>query len=218
MPKILVAACARGGAVVPRTGKNDRRARLCSGGGANEPESRWLCTWETADGRSIKIETARRDDGMYVVRSVRVEVRMGDEVVIDEMPYLGPAHVDEAEAVAHRDHRRQRVCAESLLATAQLQWLLAVRGLGTMEEATKLLNASRAKLAELDEHVRECENYVRRMLEISTSKKPVAEGQDRVARLAWVALSDLTNMRDQWHTVCATLEQLADAAERLRKA
>ena len=51
-------------------------------------------------GRSIKIETARRDDGMYVVRSVRVEVRMGDEVVIDEMPYLGSAHVDEAEAVA----------------------------------------------------------------------------------------------------------------------
>ena len=51
-------------------------------------------------GRSIKIETARRDDGMYVVRSVRVEVRMEGEVVIDEMPYLGPAHVDEAEAVA----------------------------------------------------------------------------------------------------------------------
>jgi hypothetical protein len=25
---------------------------------------------------------------------------MGDEFMIDEMPYLGPAHVDEAEAVA----------------------------------------------------------------------------------------------------------------------
>lgn len=51
-------------------------------------------------GRTIRIETAQRDDGMYVVRSVRVEVRLEDEVVIDEMPYLGRAHVDEAEAVA----------------------------------------------------------------------------------------------------------------------
>jgi hypothetical protein len=77
-----------------------------------------------------------------------------------------------------------------------------------MQEATKLLNASRAKLAELDQHVRECEDYVRRMLEIATSRKPVAEGQDRVVRVAWVALSELTEMRDKWDSVCATLERL----------
>ena len=29
---------------------DDRRAYPCFGGGANEPESRWLCTWETAMG------------------------------------------------------------------------------------------------------------------------------------------------------------------------
>ena len=87
-----------------------------------------------------------------------------------------------------------------------------------MQEATKLLNASRAKLAELDQHVRECENYVRRMLEIATSRKPVSEGQDRVVREAWVALSELTDMRDTWRSVCVTLERLADAAERSRKA
>ena len=92
------------------------------------------------------------------------------------------------------------------------------RGWGLMEEATKLLNASRAKLAELDQHVRECENYVRQMLEIATSRKPVAEGQDRVVRQAWVSLSELTEMHDKWGSVCAALERLADAAERLRKA
>lgn len=86
-----------------------------------------------------------------------------------------------------------------------------------MEEATKLLNASRAKLAELDRHVRECEDYVRRMLEIATSRRPVSEGQDRVVREAWVALSELTDMRDKWDSVCATLERLADAAERSKK-
>jgi hypothetical protein len=86
-----------------------------------------------------------------------------------------------------------------------------------MQEATKLLNASRAKLAELDLHVRECENYVRRMLEVATSRKPVAEGQDRVVREAWVALSELTEMHEKWGSVCATLERLAVAAERLRK-
>jgi hypothetical protein len=86
-----------------------------------------------------------------------------------------------------------------------------------MQEATKLLNASRAKLAELDLHVRECENYVRRMLEVATSRKPVAEGQDRVVREAWVALSELTDMHEKWGSVCATLERLAVAAERLRK-
>jgi len=52
------------------------------------------------DGRSIRIETAQRDDGMYVVRAVHVEVRMEDEVIIDQMPYVGMAHVDEAEVVA----------------------------------------------------------------------------------------------------------------------
>ena len=41
-----------------------------------------------------------------------------------------------------------------------------------MEEATRLLNASRARLAGLNEHVRECEDYVRRMLVIATSRKP----------------------------------------------
>ena len=87
-----------------------------------------------------------------------------------------------------------------------------------MEEATKLLNASRARLAGLNEHVRECEDYVRRMLVIATSRKPVSEGQDRVVRVAWIALSELTEMRDKWSSVCATLEHLADAAERLRKA
>ena len=87
-----------------------------------------------------------------------------------------------------------------------------------MEEATKLLNASRVRLAELNEHVRECEDYVRRMLVIATSRKPTNEGQDRVARVAWVALSELTEMRDKWSSVCATLERLADAAESLRKA
>ena len=51
-------------------------------------------------GRKIKIETAQRDDGKYYVRSVQVEVRAEDEVVIDEMPYLGMAHVDEGEVVA----------------------------------------------------------------------------------------------------------------------
>jgi hypothetical protein len=63
----------------------------------------------------------------------------------------------------------------------------------------------------------ECENYVRRMLEIATSRMPVAEGQDRVVREAWVALSELTDMHEKWSSVCATLECLADAAERLRK-
>jgi len=87
-----------------------------------------------------------------------------------------------------------------------------------VQEATKLLNASRAKLAELDHHVRECENYVRRMLEIATSRKPVSEGQDRVVREAWVALSELTDMRDKWRSVCVTLERLADAAERSQRA
>jgi hypothetical protein len=51
-------------------------------------------------GRKIRIETARRDDGKYYVRSVLVEVRAGDDVVTDEMPYLGMAHVDEGEVVA----------------------------------------------------------------------------------------------------------------------
>ena len=36
---------------------------------------------------------------MYYVRSVHVEVLLGNEVVIDEMPYLGRAHVDEREIV-----------------------------------------------------------------------------------------------------------------------
>jgi len=87
-----------------------------------------------------------------------------------------------------------------------------------MEEATKMLNASRAKLAELDQHVRECENYVRRMIEIATSRKAVAEGQDRVVREASVALSELTEVHDKWGSVCATLDRLADAAERSREA
>jgi len=52
------------------------------------------------NGRIIRIETAQRDDGMYFVRSVHVEVRAGHEVVIDEVPYLGRAHVDELEVVA----------------------------------------------------------------------------------------------------------------------
>lgn len=51
------------------------------------------------NGRTLKIETAQRDDGMYFVRSVQVEVRAGNEVVIDEIPYLGRAHVDEREVV-----------------------------------------------------------------------------------------------------------------------
>jgi|GEM_PF-5625468 hypothetical protein len=51
-------------------------------------------------GRKIKIETAQRDDGKYYFRSVQVESRADDEVVIDEMPYLGMAHVDEGEVVA----------------------------------------------------------------------------------------------------------------------
>ena len=51
-------------------------------------------------GRKIRIETARRDDGKYFVRCVQVEVRADGEVVVDEMPYLGAAHVDEGEVVA----------------------------------------------------------------------------------------------------------------------
>lgn len=51
-------------------------------------------------GRKIRIETAQRDDGKYFVRSVLVEVRADHKVVIDEMPYLGMAHVDEGEVVA----------------------------------------------------------------------------------------------------------------------
>ena len=51
------------------------------------------------NGRIIRVETAQRDDGMYFVRSVHVEVLAGNEVVIDEMPYLGRAHVDEREVV-----------------------------------------------------------------------------------------------------------------------
>jgi len=42
------------------------------------------------------------------------------------------------------------------------------------------------------------------MLEPATGRKPVSEGQDRVVREAWVALSELTDMRDSWRSVCVT--------------
>jgi hypothetical protein len=51
------------------------------------------------NGRIIRVEAAQRDDGMYFVRSVHVEVLAGNEAVSDEMPYLGRAHVDEREVV-----------------------------------------------------------------------------------------------------------------------
>ena len=57
-------------------------------------------------GRTIKVETAQREDGMYFVRTVQVEFRAGKEVVIDEVPYLGRAHVDEREVVAVAGARR----------------------------------------------------------------------------------------------------------------
>lgn len=85
-----------------------------------------------------------------------------------------------------------------------------------MEEATKLLNASRTKLAELDDHVRECEVYVRRMLEITALRKPIRESDDRVAREAFVALAELAEVRDKWKAACAALDKLAAAAERYR--
>ena len=36
---------------------------------------------------------------MYFVLSVHVEVLAGNEVLIDEMPYLGRAHADQREVV-----------------------------------------------------------------------------------------------------------------------
>jgi hypothetical protein len=38
-------------------------------------------------GRMIEIETERRRDGLYQVLRVLVEVRRGQGVVVDEMPY-----------------------------------------------------------------------------------------------------------------------------------
>jgi hypothetical protein len=86
-----------------------------------------------------------------------------------------------------------------------------------MEAATKLLNESRAKLAELDRHVVECEGYVRRMIELTVSRKPARESEERVARAAFLALAELSEVRDRWKAAYAALEQLSDAAESLRR-
>ena len=51
------------------------------------------------NGRLIEVETEFRNDGLYQVRSVRVEVRRGKAIVIDEMPYDAPPAVHEADVV-----------------------------------------------------------------------------------------------------------------------
>jgi hypothetical protein len=81
-----------------------------------------------------------------------------------------------------------------------------------MEEATRLLNASRSKLSELEEHVGDCERYVRRMLDIATTRRPHLESDERIAREAFVALGELAEVRDRWKAAYAALEQLAATA------
>jgi len=51
------------------------------------------------NGRLIEVETEFRNDGLYLVRTVRVEVRKGKAIVIDEMPYDALPGVGEAEVV-----------------------------------------------------------------------------------------------------------------------
>ena len=74
-----------------------------------------------------------------------------------------------------------------------------------METATRLLNESRAKLAELDQYVLECESYVRRMLELTISRKPARESEERVARGAFLALVELEEVRDRWRPLAPRL-------------
>jgi hypothetical protein len=80
-------------------------------------------------------------------------------------------------------------------------------------EATKLLNVSRAQFDGLDRHIHERELYVRRMLELAVARKPIHERDDRVAREAFVALAELSEVRTRWKIALAALEQLAAAAE-----
>jgi len=51
------------------------------------------------NGRLIEVETEFRNDGLYLVRTVRVEVRKGKAIVIGEMPYDALPGVGEAEVV-----------------------------------------------------------------------------------------------------------------------
>lgn len=50
-------------------------------------------------GRKITITTEQCADGKYCIKSVKVEIRQGDEIVSVDMPYLGIIDADEEKVV-----------------------------------------------------------------------------------------------------------------------